>query len=176
LADQVPAPTRDPDAMGISINGQLAGGIGKLNRYASLYCKKALAHVGLDNIEDWVYLISLQEMGTPKKRELIYEMVSEFPSGIGIIKPLVGLGLVEEFPDKQDKRSKRLRIMEKGVQVLMASFPYMEKVGSMAFDTLSAGEKFTVVSILKRLDHYHSSHYKHVRNAEFEHAFERLVP
>jgi MarR family transcriptional regulator, lower aerobic nicotinate degradation pathway regulator len=174
LAEHVQKPEHDTDDKAIPVNGQIAGLIGKLNKYAGMYCKKALAHVGMDNIEDWVYLISLNDMGTPKKSELIYEMVSEFPSGIDIIKRLLKSELVEEFPDEQDKRSKRLKITPKGTEILFQSFPYMEKVGSMAFDTLSTGEKTMVLNILKRLDNFHTQHYKNIRNAEFEEAFDIL--
>lgn len=175
LAEHTQVPVHDADEKDIPVNGQLAGLIGKLNKYASMYCKKALAHVGMDNLEDWVYLISLNDMGTPKKSELIYEMVSEFPSGIDIIKRLVKAELVEEFPDEQDKRSKRLKITQKGIGVLYESFPYMDKVGSMAFDTLSEAEKTMVLNILKRLDNFHTGHYKQIRNAEFEEAFNVLT-
>jgi MarR family transcriptional regulator, lower aerobic nicotinate degradation pathway regulator len=175
LAERIPAPAHESDDKEIPINGQLAELIGKLNRYAGLYCKKALAHVGMDNIDDWVYLISLHSLGTPKKSELIYDMVSEFPSGIDIIKRLVRLDLVEEFPDLHDRRSKRLKITQKGIQVLMESFPYMDKVGSMAFDTLSPEEKTMIFNILKRLDNFHAGHYKNVRNADFGQAFGLLT-
>ena len=175
LAEHSPPPVHEADNKGIPLNGQIAGLIGKMNKYASMYCKKALAHVGMDNIEDWVYLISLHDMGTPKKSELIYEMVSEFPSGIDIIKRLVKSDLVEEFPDEQDKRSKRLKITQKGTEVLAQSFPYMTKVGSMAFDTMTEGEKILVLNVLKRLDNFHTGHYKNIRNAEFEEAFDLLT-
>jgi DNA-binding MarR family transcriptional regulator len=175
LADHTPRAEPEEDFQDFPLNGQLAGLIGRLNKYAGLYCKKALQHVGLDNIEDWIYLIALSGMGTPKKSELIYEMLSEFPSGIDIIKRLVRLGLVEEFPDEHDRRSKRVRISPQGTDVLGRSFPYMERVGSMAFDTLRQDEKLLVYHLLKRLDHHHTDHYKHVRNADFDEAFQRLV-
>ncbi|MCU0324152.1 MAG: MarR family transcriptional regulator [Spirosomaceae bacterium] len=175
LAENVEKPIHISDTQGIPVDGQLAGLIGRLNKYASLYCKKALEHVGMNNIDDWVYLISLHDMGTPKKSELIYEMVSEFPSGIDIIKRLVASELVVEFPDEQDKRSKRLKITPKGIQVLYESFPYMSKVGEMAFDTMNMSEKTMVLNILKRLDNYHAGHYKNVRNAEFSEAYELLT-
>lgn len=175
LAENSVPPKHSTDEKGIPIDGQLAGLLGKLNKYASMYFKKALEHVGLSNIDDWIYLISLHDRGTPKKSELIYEMVSEFPSGIDIIKRLVAAELVEEFPDEQDKRSKRLQITEKGNRVLMESFPYMMKVGEMAFDTMHPSEKSIVLNILKRLDNFHTNHYKTVRTAEFEEAYQVLT-
>jgi MarR family transcriptional regulator, lower aerobic nicotinate degradation pathway regulator len=175
LAEHTQAPSHEDDDKNIPTNGLLAALIGKLNKYASLYCKKAIENFGLRNIDDWIYLISLQEMGTPKKSELIYAMLSEFPSGIDIIKRLLTLELVEEFPDEQDKRSKRLKITPKGLQTLVASLPYMEKVGNMAFDTLNEREKIMILTILKRLDNHHNEHYKIVRNLEFEEAYRVLA-
>jgi MarR family transcriptional regulator, lower aerobic nicotinate degradation pathway regulator len=176
LAEHTQAPAHEDDHKDIPTNGLLAALIGKLNKYASLYCKKAIENFGLRNIDDWIYLISLQEMGTPKKSELIYAMLSEFPSGIDIIKRLLTLELIEEFPDEQDKRSKRLKITPKGLQTLVASLPYMEKVGNMAFDTMNESEKKIVLNIFKRLDNYHAGHYKTVRNLEFEEAYQVLAP
>jgi MarR family transcriptional regulator, lower aerobic nicotinate degradation pathway regulator len=175
LAEKVAPPTHESDERGIPTDGQLAGLIGKMNSFASLYCKKALENVGLKNIDDWVYLISLHEMGNPKKSELIYEMVSEFPSGIDIIKRLVNAHLVEETPDEEDKRSKRLKITPKGEEVLFRSFPYMDMVGKMAFSTMSSSEKIMITNVLKRLDNFHSDRYKNVRTASFEDAFETLT-
>jgi len=149
--------------------------LGRLVKYSNLYSKKALNHFPLNNIEDWIYLISLMDLKTPKKSELIYEMLSEFPSGIDIIKRLIAADLVEEFPDEHDKRSKRVKITEKGLQVLAESMPYMDKVGKMAFDTLTPSEKTMIVNILKRLDSFHNEHFKNVRNIEFEQAFEVLT-
>lgn len=175
LAENVEKPVHVSDMQGIPIDGQLAGLIGRLNKYAGMYFKKALEYVGMSNIDDWIYLVSLHDMGTPKKSELIYEMVSEFPSGIDIIKRLVASELVIEFPDEQDKRSKRLQITPKGIQLLYESFPYMKKVGEMAFDTMNPSEKVMVLNVLKRLDNFHSEHYKDVRNAEFEDAYQVLT-
>ncbi|MCU0446030.1 MAG: MarR family winged helix-turn-helix transcriptional regulator [Microscillaceae bacterium] len=176
LAEHAQAPAHNAENRGIPLNGYLAALIGRLNKYAGLYCKKAIENFGLRNIDDWVYLIGLQRMGTPKKSELIYEMLSEFPSGIDIIKRLLALELAEEFPDEQDKRSKRLKITPKGMDVLMQSMPYMERVGSMAFDTMNESEKIMVLNILKRLDNYHAGHYKAVRSSEFEEAYQILTP
>lgn len=173
LAEKVQV--QNNEEIGFSINGQLAGLVGKLNNFAGLYCKKALQNVGLNNIDDWVYLITLSQMGYPKKSELIYEMVSEFPSGIDIIKRLVALNLVEEHADEEDRRSKRLRITQNGLAVLEKSMPYMNQVGEMAFGTLHDNEKVMILNILKRLDSFHTGHYKDIRTAEFEEAFQLLT-
>lgn len=158
-----------------SLNGQLGKLIGKLHKYSGLYFKKAFTTLGLNNIEDVIYLIMIERMGNPKKSEVIYEMLSEFPSGIDVIKRLAGLGLVVESPDPNDRRSKRLLITEKGREVMYESFPVIEQVGEIAFDQLSASEKATIIHLLERLEHYHWDHYKAVRAADFPEIYTRLT-
>lgn len=159
----------------ITINGQLASLTGKLSKYASFYSKKALEKFSLNNIEDWVYLMRLREMGTPKKSELIYDMISEFPSGIDVIKRLVKLNLVAEFPDLEDKRSKRLKITESGLELLVKSLPWMEKISDMAFNQLQDPEKVLLIELLDRLNTFHKTHYMNVRTSSIEEAYEVLV-
>ncbi len=155
----------------VSINGMLGSLVGRLGAYTQMYSKKALDKFHLNNVEDWVYLIVLNEMGTPKKSELIYQMLSEFPSGIDVIKRILKNGFAEEFPDEIDKRSKRLKITELGKEVVIKGYPAMKKVGEMAFGTLSDLEKITLLNILRKLEKFHDGQYKNIRTAEFEEAY-----
>lgn len=159
----------------ITLNGKLASLIGQLSKYAGSYSKKALQKFSLNNIEDWVYLMRLREMGTPKKSELIYDMISEFPSGIDVIKRLIKLELVHEFPDTADKRTKRIGITRKGIEILAQSLPWMEKISAMAFNKLQEAEKILLIELLDRLNSFHKMHYKNIRNASIEDAYEVLI-
>jgi DNA-binding MarR family transcriptional regulator len=159
----------------MSSNAQLAGLTGKLSKFAGLYSKKALDKISLNSVEDWVYLMRLREMGTPKKSELIYDMISEFPSGIDVIKRLIKLNYVNEFPDIEDKRSKRIQITDSGIEILALSLPWMEKISDMAFNQLQESEKALLIQILSRLNNFHKNHYKDVRNANLEEAYTTLV-
>ena len=150
--------------------------VGRLSKYAYMYSKKAMQPLGFRSIDDPVYLIVLVQMGTPKKSELIYEMMSEFASGIDIINRLVDMELVDEFPDGQDRRSKRLRITEKGLAVIHEAFPVMDKVADIAYSTLTDGEKALMIQILEKLDRYHAEHYRQAKNADFEAVYERMRP
>lgn len=160
----------------IRAEARLGALVGRLSNYAYLYSKKALQPLGFKSIEDPVYLIVLVQMGMPKKSELIYEMMSEFASGIDIINRLVKMGLIDEFPDEQDRRSKRLRITEKGLDVIREAFPIMDKVADVAYSTLTDGEKAIVLQVLDKLDRHHAQHYRQVRNADFDEVYERLGP
>lgn len=154
---------------------QLGALVGRLAKYTHLYAKKAMQPLDFNSIEDPVYLIALVQMGTPKKSELIYEMMAEFASGIDVVNRLVGMGLIDEFPDERDRRSKRLRITPKGIDAIQQCFPVMDRVADIAYSSLTGGEKAVLVQLLGKLDRYHAEHYKQSRNAEFDEAYERMV-
>ena len=156
-------------------DARLGALVGRLANYGSFYAKKALQPLNFKSIDDPVYLIALVQMGTPKKSELIYEMLSEFASGIDIINRLVKMELIDEFPDENDRRSKRVRITEKGLAVLHTCFPVMDQVASVAYSSLSGGEKTLLLQLLDKLDRYHADHYRQNRNSPFSDAYSRMI-
>lgn len=174
-AAQKPALAPDREIPDLPLNGRLGRLIGKLSKYAFFYSKKAFQQLSLNNFEDMGYLWQIQNMGTPKKSEVIYSMLSEFPSGMDIIKRLVNLGLAEEFPDEQDKRSKRLAITAKGRELLFQCRPLAEQVGEIALGRLSQAEKAAMIAALERLADFHDEHYKAMRNVEFGEIYARLT-
>lgn len=175
LRPPTPVSNREPAHHVMSHEAKLASLMGRLIRFVYTYSKKAMQPLNFRSIDDPIYLIALAQMGTPKKSELIHEMLSEFPSGIDIIKRLIGMGLIEEFPDEVDRRSKRLQITAKGISTLQQCFPEMNKVADIAFGTLTNDEQITLIRILNRLDKHHAEYYKELRNASFEEVYERMI-
>ena len=157
-----------PNEFGVPIDGQILGYLGRMGRFATIYSKKALQEAALNNIDDWLYLLCALEMGAPKKSELINALLSEFPSGIDVIKRMIAAGYLAEFPDQEDKRSKRVRITPAGIEKVQACLPQMQKVGQMALGILTTTEKQFLVNILDRLDRFHEGHYKTTRTEGFE--------
>lgn len=156
------------------VENKLSAHLGRINKYVQLYCKKAMQHMPLNNVEDAVYLMALSDLGCPKKSELIHVMLSDFPSGIDVIKRLVNFGLVEEFPDEEDRRSKRVQITEKGREVLADCFPAMSKVSNIVFSRLLPAEKLTLLSLLVKLDDFHNEHYRMARTGHFEEIYQQI--
>ncbi len=150
----------------IPLNGALGSLTGRLSRFALLYTKKALAPLDLSSIDDMVYLHIINALDSPRKSDVIHEAISEFPSGIDIIKRLVKIGCVEELPDESDRRSKRLRLTEKGKTVLLQSYPLVDKAGDAAFNLLNNDEKQKLFDLLRRLDSFHWQYYKQTRTAK----------
>jgi MarR family transcriptional regulator, lower aerobic nicotinate degradation pathway regulator len=168
LSEQTSAPIKDicDEPINIPINNWLGALSGRISRYALMYTKKALAPLNLSSIDDMVYLIIVQEHGNPRKSEVIHQALSEFPSGIDVIKRLVKMELLEELHDETDRRSKRLRITNKGQEMLWQSMELVSKASDAAFSTLTPAEKMMLSGLLDRLDKFHWNHYKETRSAE----------
>ncbi len=148
------------------LNDALGSLVGRLSRFALLYTKKALAPLDLSSIDDMVYLHIINALGTPRKSDVIHHAISEFPSGIDIIKRLVKKGCLEELADDNDRRSKRLQLTEKGKIVLLEAYPLANKAGDAAFNLLDMDEKKILLVLLRRLDRFHWQHYKQTRSAK----------
>ncbi len=175
LAREDAAQPREAVMAGASIDGRIGRLIGKLSRYAGIYTKKAFTGLPLNNFEDLGYLWQVEYMGEPKKSELIYAMLSEFPSGVDVIKRLVSMGLLEEFPDPHDKRSKRVRITPEGRALALDSRPVAGRIAKAVVADLGAGDKTVLLSMLEHLSAFHDERYKAVRAAEDWGAVEEAV-
>lgn len=150
---------------GGSARGVLGMLFGKLYRYTNIYIKKALQDLPLSSIDEAIYLEIIARAHTPRKSDVIHEALSEFPSGIDIIKRLLKYGLVEELPDAEDRRSKRLRLTPAGHDMLLETRKRLGRASQLAFGTLSEGEMAEMIPLLFRLEQHHANHYKAVRSA-----------
>lgn len=126
-----------------------------LYRYAKLYSKKALEGSLLQTTDEFGYLATLLSYDSLTKSELIAKNIQEKPTGMEIIKRLLQQGLVLQEDDVRDKRSKLLRITDKGKGVLFQAFGKMGKVSDLIGGNLSQQEKEHLLYLLQKLDHFH---------------------
>ncbi len=148
--------------------------VGRLARFADMYTKKALAALPIANTDEIVYLMILDETNTPRKSELIHSGLSEFSTGVEIIRRLQKANLVEEFPDAEDRRSKRIRLTDQGKKLLEEVYPKMEIVSKMVASTLTEEEKDLLIQILGRLERRHEQLYSIVKTKNLEETAEVL--
>jgi DNA-binding MarR family transcriptional regulator len=146
------------------IRGSLGMVVRRLYRYTLIYSKKAMEEIGLNNLEDFNYLISLWTLVNPTKSELINWNVSEFSSGIEVIKRLIKNELIVEMADEQDKRSKRLRITESGKAKLNACFEYMPQLTEIAFGKINDEQVKALLTALYPLEKWHWEHLSTVKD------------
>lgn len=177
LANQpLTLPDQDDIFDQIPLNGLLGKLVGRTGLHDHLYTKKALQELGLNNVDDMMYLHMIRYLASPRKSELIHHMLSEFPSGIEIIRRLLKQGLIEERPDEIDKRSKRVCLTPTGEQLLLGSYGLLQQAGQLMFDALNEDEKRLLAYLLGRLDTVHTPHHKTFQNAPFPVVYQQLLP
>ncbi len=129
-----------------------------LGRYSKHLIKKSLEnHQDLVN-EDFTYLFRLMDYPSLTKMQLIEKNAHEKQSGIEIIKRLVRNGLFVESPDKDDKRSTRISVTEKGKKVFQESMKDITVVSKIMCGRLNDSEKENLLKSLKKTQHFSSYH------------------
>ena len=127
-----------------------------LYRYAKGYIKKALASSDLKNGDDFSFLITLMTHESLTKIELTKLLVMEKTSGNEIINRLVNHGFIEQMPDKDDRRSIRIRITDFGRSEVIKILPEMQLVSRIVTGNLNQNEIRTLSYLLRKLDDYHN--------------------
>ena len=88
-----------------------------------------------------------------------------------IIKRLLQNGLIDQFDDEQDKRSKLVKLNDKGKGLLYSIFGKMGKVSEIVTGDLETDEKIQLLYFLKKLDRFHH----HIFTNEKEEVLESLA-
>ncbi|NNU33865.1 MarR family transcriptional regulator [Mucilaginibacter sp. S1162] len=89
------------------------------------------------------------------KSELIGHNLQEKTSGTEVIKRLIASGLVRQWDDVKDKRSKHIAITDEGRKLLFQVFEHTNYVGKIITGKLTIAEKFTLQYLLQKLENFH---------------------
>ena len=148
------------------LENEIAKQVIMLGRYSKHLIKKSLEnHRDLVN-EDFTYLFRLMDYPSLTKMQLIEKNAHEKQSGIEIIKRLVRNGLFEETPDKDDKRSTRISVTEKGKKVFTESMKDITIASKIMCGKLNENEKEHLLISLKKLNTFHHTIYTNLRDEE----------
>ncbi|MBD1391597.1 MarR family winged helix-turn-helix transcriptional regulator [Mucilaginibacter glaciei] len=152
------------DRAALDLAYQLDNNIGRLfvfmSRYAKSYIKKALEGTPLQTAEDFTALATLLTHTHLSKSELISHNLQEKTSGTEVIRRLVAAGLVIQWDDNKDKRSKHIAITDEGRKLLFQVFEHTSYVGKIITGRLTLAEKFTLQYLLQKLENFHLEHYE----------------
>ncbi|BAP32087.1 MarR family transcriptional regulator [Chryseobacterium sp. StRB126] len=126
-----------------------------LNRYAKTYSKSAISDSEFSTQEDFIYLINLKAFGEMTKMALIKKNIHEKPVGMLIIGRLLRQGLIEQTDSDLDKRSKLIRITERGLLILENQMEKIRQATNIVAGNLNYHEKMELIRILNKLDRFH---------------------
>lgn len=130
-----------------------------LNRFAKQMIRKGLANFPQLANEEFTYLYRLADNDSLTKMKLVEKNGHEKQTGIEIIKRLIKNGLVEEYDDAQDKRTKRVKITETGMELFKNSTQEVTTVAKILSADLTDEEKATLLISLKKLNDFHFTIY-----------------
>lgn len=134
---------------------EIAKHVTYLYRYIKLYMKKVMKESCMQTEDEYTYLITLLQHESLTKTELNKLNIVEKTSGNEIIKRLEKQALVETFDDEKDRRSKRVKITDKGQAELKKIFPDLGLATTLLSQPLDTSERQQFFHLLERLHHFH---------------------
>lgn len=146
----------------------LGKALNRLSKMSIFYSKKNLVELELKTLEDFVFLRNLTELGPLTKKQLIESHITEYTTGIEIIKRLIRLGLVKEKVNAEDKRATSIATTVKGKAMLKKCYPYMGQIGSVIFGPLTDEEASQLAFLLTKLDTIHTNLYHTQRDSSLD--------
>lgn len=122
-----------------------------LNKELKRQAKSVLSDSALSSLDEYSFLLHLDQQESFRKMELISLHNLEAPTGIEIIKRLLKNGLIAEFADPEDKRAKRIKITEPGRAELQQLQPQLQHIYEAFVAPLSIDEQIHLSGTLDKL-------------------------
>jgi DNA-binding MarR family transcriptional regulator len=156
-------------------DGLLLKIIGRISRLHSSYANIALAGTGLHQIDEFGTLITIQQQKNPRKTEVIYSSLQELSSGTDMLNRLMKRGLISEYADTEDKRSKRLVLTEDGERVMTISKQRVIQLARMMLLEVPGDDKKLCIQLLKNVEMKFSSLWPKHRGMSFDEIFNAVA-
>jgi len=151
---------------------KIIGRIGKLNMQ---YASKALSGTGLTQIEEFGILVNIRQNINPRKTDVIYTNLFELSSGSDTLKRLQKRGLIREYVDEEDRRSKRLELTAKGEATLEQCHERIVKNARMLLHDLEDDDKKLCIQILKSVEVKFSRLWPEHKSRQFPEVYNSVV-
>lgn len=129
----------------------LAFQISMLNKSIKKQTKEVISESSLSSLDDYSFLLHLEQVDSLRKMELIDMHNLEAPTGIEIIKRLLSKGLIEEFEDIEDKRAKRVKLSIDGKIEVERLKPLVDAKFKNFAQVLPLNDKLSLVAIMNKL-------------------------
>lgn len=156
-------------------DGLLLKIIGRISKLNMNYANLALKGTGLNQIEEFGMLYTIRQDGNPKKTEVIFANLFELSSGTDMLNRMKKRGLVTEYNDKEDKRSKRLRLTSEGEKVAILSAEKIIANARMILYDLSDEDKQLCIQLLKNVEIKFSALWPKHKGKAFNEIFKEIT-
>lgn len=156
-------------------DGLLLKIIGRIHKLNFSYANMALKGTDLNQIEEFGVLLTIRQEKNPRKTEVIYANLFELSSGTDMLGRMIKRGLIREYDDQEDKRSKRIELTAKGEKTIMASFPRVKKMAAMMLADLTEDDKQLCIQLLKNVEIKFSALWPKHRGRPFEEVYAEVM-
>ena len=157
------------------IDGLLMKIIGRISKLNMSYANMALKGTDLNQIEEFGMLVTIRQEKNPKKTEVIYANLFELSSGTDMLNRMKKRGLIREYDDKEDKRSKRLELTPRGEKVVDLCFERIRKNAKMMAHDLSDDDKELCIQLLMGIEIKFSALWPQHKGKPFEEVYNSIV-
>ncbi len=157
------------------IDGLLMKIIGRISKLNMSYANMALKGTDLNQIEEFGVLVTIKQEKNPKKTEVIYANLFELSSGTDMLNRMKKRGLIKEYDDKEDKRSKRIELTPKGEKVIEVCSERISKNAKLMAHDLTNDDKELCVQLLKNIEIKFSALWPQHKAKSFEEVYNSIV-
>ena len=159
----------------VLIDGLLMKIIGRIHKIHVIYAYAAFAGTPLNQLEEFGCLVTIRRQKDPIKSEVISANLMEPSSGTDMLNRLKNKGLIKEYHDKADKRSKRLMLTPLGEKITALCLKRVEKLALMMLHDMSEDDKKLCVQLLKQVEIKFSGLVHKQKGEEFEEIYKQIV-
>lgn len=160
---------------GIHTDGLLLRLIGRIAKLNMVYAQAALAGTGLIQIEEFGLLVVIKQEKNPRKTDIIHTNIQELSSGTDMLARLLKRGLIVEYTDEEDKRSKRVKLTEKGENAFMACIQNVGRMAKMMLNDMPEDDKRLCIQLLKSVDAKFSKLWFRHKGLPFDEIYEDVM-
>jgi DNA-binding MarR family transcriptional regulator len=146
-----------------------------MHKLVKFYVKKVLEGTQLVSQDDIHYLMFLSQTDSLTKSEIINNNMTEMSSGIEVLKRLQKKELIEDFEDPDDKRSRRVKITQKGLEEIKRVTAKFMNVHKLMGYSIPEEEKFDLLALLNKIYEYHIKIYNTEKNTPIAELFEKYL-
>ncbi len=144
----------DPN-FGRDVNAEIGYGLSILYQHSRQYIRKALIDSELNGMQDFGFLADLVETGDMTKSQLIDLHFLDYSPGMEVIRRLIKRGLVDDYPDPNDARSRKVRATGKGKQEFFRVLGRIKQAGQVIGGNLESREKLRALGVIRKLLQFH---------------------
>jgi len=156
-------------------NTSLSKLLGRIGGVINIYARLAIQKTELKRMEEFLFLNVIKWNKEMRKTDAINYNMLELSTGIDILNRMVEDQLITERVDDNDKRSKLLKVTNKGEQMLFQCYRQLSKMSDVLFNDLPEDDKKLCIQLLKGIEIKHSKQVIEYKNKDLDKVYEEYL-